>query len=335
MSRSNKSPSLLRLLLAYRAPAEDLAGVRTFVRKDEDREGKDLVEKPALPLGKRRDRRVPSTGGGSSEVRTVGYNTPDGGANLPQVKTLPQPGEERGTPYKDTALLTRRTMEGSFYREEKSPEDWGSKDEIGKLPQGGYDIPDTKGSPSKMLRPEFQPHSWPLDVSETHDAAGSAKVIPYDSGFENKKATTLADIQSGLSPAVVKRSQRYKPILLSVDTEEGSWTYKVGKWEVRVVADTPRPSRSTRLSLADLKITCSCPFWRWQGPEHWGKQEDYLDGDPRGTASVPVIRDPTHEHPICKHAYAVFSKMRNFKGRTGTTKAATAVVVAYHYLQGE
>ena len=71
-----------------------------------------------------------------------------------------------------------------------------------------------------------------------------------------------------------------------------------------------RSKNVTRLSRMDVDFKCSCPAWRWLGPEHHAKREDYLDGRPRGTASVPVIRDPHNINRVCKHVAAVLTYSR-------------------------
>jgi hypothetical protein len=66
------------------------------------------------------------------------------------------------------------------------------------------------------------------------------------------------------------------------------------------------PSGNVRtISKMDLKLSCTCDFWQWQGPEHWAKAGDYLFGKPRGTASRPTEKDPDGRNRLCKHAVAV------------------------------
>jgi hypothetical protein len=59
------------------------------------------------------------------------------------------------------------------------------------------------------------------------------------------------------------------------------------------------------LAKAHVRVSCTCPFWRWQGPEHWAKQGDYLFGKPVGLATKPDIKDPSGGHRACKHVLAV------------------------------
>jgi len=61
----------------------------------------------------------------------------------------------------------------------------------------------------------------------------------------------------------------------------------------------------------NVRVKCTCPFHRWQGPEHWGVANDYQYGGLKGTATFPIIRDPKHKQAICKHLVAVFNYMRS------------------------
>lgn len=119
MSMQDSSPPGKRK--AYNKPVEEMSGYRTVVRQDDDvSEGKSDVDRTpdsALPLGERRKNKVPlpSGGGEKGEVRRVQFNSPGPEADLPQVKSQ-EPGEQYGHPYKDTPLLTRRTMKAAQRR---------------------------------------------------------------------------------------------------------------------------------------------------------------------------------------------------------------------------
>jgi len=238
----------------------------------------------------------------------------------------------------------------SFYRKEepasRNHQNWGQDTSKGtprgqNTPTIQYDGTSNTVNPSAR-RPAINGPSNPshpstkLDVGQVDNAGGSAKVIPEVGGefeYQNKadrspglgnrslrSGATLADIESGVDPAVVQRSRGYKPKLVRVDPRNRMWTFKVGKWDVKVKVVSTR--RVTKATSADVHLTCSCPFWRWQGPEHWGQEEDYLYKSPRGTATFPGIRDPDHVKPVCKHAYAVFQVLKDYRV-PGTTKRAS------------
>ena len=134
-------------------------------------------------------------------------------------------------------------------------------------------------------------------------------------------ASTLASIISQTSPAVQARSEPVKVKLVRVDRKNGIWLFNAqgtSLYRVRV----KMPDQSGPIEDMDVEMSCNCPFFRWQGPEHWGQQEDYLYGKPVGTASFPIIRDPDHAHGACKHALAVakmlidrYNAVRDSKGK--------------------
>ncbi len=123
------------------------------------------------------------------------------------------------------------------------------------------------------------------------------------------------EIVQGLNPAFAQRAQTCAVDLKRVDAANLRWIFAVncgnGPYVIKLKAF--RPVNVVRLGKMDIDVSCSCPAWRWLGPEHHAKTEDYLDGTPRGTASVPVIRDPQGINRVCKHVAAALSFARNWE----------------------
>ena len=94
-----------------------------------------------------------------------------------------------------------------------------------------------------------------------------------------------------------------------VDAANLRWIFAVncghGDKVVRLKAE--RVGNVVRLAKMHLKVSCSCPAWRWLGPEYHAKKDKYLDGRPVGTASPPDIKDPRRVHQVCKHVSAVMT----------------------------
>lgn len=65
-------------------------------------------------------------------------------------------------------------------------------------------------------------------------------------------------------------------------------------------------------SIDDIALSCSCPFWKWNGPEYNAKNNNFLLGRPRGTAAPPDVRDPDRQYWVCKHAYASIRRLDSF-----------------------
>lgn len=136
---------------------------------------------------------------------------------------------------------------------------------------------------------------WPL-VQPRSD--GSAKVVPDSADRSWKNAASVGDMERGLSQDLLQRAQGVQASLSSKDEAGSLWIFKAqgskGDYEVQIHAPDPE----------NVRVACECSFWRWQGPEHWAKQGGYLYGEPRGTASKPVVKDPQGGNRLCKHALA-------------------------------
>lgn len=182
-----------------------------------------------------------------------------------------------------------------------------------------------RASPSHHMWPEHDPTPG-LDTGQVTDNPGSAKVIPEGHDFENKAdrylkeaavrvAMRISEIQERTGPKVHNTSKGIRVKLTRVDTANNMWTFAVpgsqGTYKVRVKA-SPK-GNVTDVNKMDIHVSCTCPFWRWQGPEHHAKQNDYLYGKPLGTASQPVMKDPDAQHWSCKHILAVLAKVSTFK----------------------
>lgn len=160
------------------------------------------------------------------------------------------------------------------------------------------------------------------NISPTDNNPGSAKVIPSGHGFVNKEASAIrvaakmAEILRGMDPGIQSRSLGITPKLQRSDVGKVVYSFKVpgskGETYTVKVKGLP-PSGSVRtLSKMDLKLSCSCDFWQYQGPEHWAKAGDYLYGKPRGTAAEPGMKDPSGKNRLCKHALATLGIIKKW-----------------------
>ena len=136
----------------------------------------------------------------------------------------------------------------------------------------------------------------------------SAHDLPVALGDTVRVASSLDEVFEGTNPKVKERSRTCSVGLKRVNAKNLRWLFSVdcgnGPKVVRLRAERPR-SGVVKLSKMSVEVACSCPAWRWLGSEHHSQRESYLDGAPRGTASVPVIRDPKMHNRVCKHVAAV------------------------------
>jgi hypothetical protein len=178
------------------------------------------------------------------------------------------------------------------------------------------------------VEPRAPGGSYPIKTIN-NPGSGSGKVIPMwgdfvnntqaipdarqdryltNNNFDVKVAATMADILANVDPQIAQRAKLRPPKLVRTNAKDASWTFNSGQWQVDVRAFKNGSARS--INDLNLKVSCTCPFWRWQGPEHWGASLDYQQGPPRGSAAFPGVRDPKHTHPVCKHVYSVLQELQ-------------------------
>ena len=135
-------------------------------------------------------------------------------------------------------------------------------------------------------------------------------------GFNARVAAKISEIMAGINPKVTSGAKSVTPRLKRADPAKGMWTFHVpgSKGEKYIVRVKGLPKGNQKLlSGMDVRVSCTCPFFRWQGPEHWAKAGDYLYGKPVGNASRPDQKDPDARNRVCKHAVAAFRMAERYR----------------------
>lgn len=147
---------------------------------------------------------------------------------------------------------------------------------------------------------------WKLQYAHT------ARIV---AGGRVKVAARPEQILKGLNPKFQQKAAQCSVTLKRADRAHLRWIFAVdcGHGAKMVKIKASRGKNVVRFVRMDMDLSCSCPAWRWLGPEHHAKREKYLDGNPRGTASVPVIRDPQGINRVCKHVAAVLSFTKDWE----------------------
>lgn len=138
--------------------------------------------------------------------------------------------------------------------------------------------------------------------------------LPYKERTASRVAATAEQILSGLDPEFANKAKKVAVTLKRADIKNLRWVFSVkgnGTYAVKMKATRPRKNR-TKLSKMDLSLACSCPAWKWLGPEYHAKQEGFQLGKAQGTASTPDIRDPERDNRVCKHVAAVLEATRDW-----------------------
>jgi len=157
----------------------------------------------------------------------------------------------------------------------------------------------------KKVLEYLQEHGWDTlsedGMWELFNQAATAKLA--------RQAALIREIREGNSADLLSRSQGLKVKLSRVDQKNGVWLFNVegSKEPYRVRLKASRQGNVRDIQKLHVKVSCSCAFWQWQGPEHWAKQGDYLFGKPRGLATRPDVKDPNGQHRACKHVLAVLT----------------------------
>ena len=130
-------------------------------------------------------------------------------------------------------------------------------------------------------------------------------------------ARTLGEVLSGLDVDIQKKSKTVKVHLRRADMNNLRWLFSVkgnNTYVVRLKGKRPK-ANVTRMAKFDLDMACSCPAWRWQGPEYHAQQNKYQDPKTplQGTASTPDIRDPERDNKVCKHMAAVLGFVQKWE----------------------
>jgi hypothetical protein len=130
-----------------------------------------------------------------------------------------------------------------------------------------------------------------------------------------KVAAKIDDILSGLNPKTVQRAATCSATMKRADIPNLRWIFSVdcGNGPKAVKVKAVRKGNVTKITKMDLLFSCSCNAWQWLGSEHHAQREEYLDGKPRGTASVPVVKDPRGINHVCKHVAATMSSLRSWE----------------------
>lgn len=135
-------------------------------------------------------------------------------------------------------------------------------------------------------------------------------------GLGVKLAATIGVLRDGLNPKVKQRAQSCQAQLKRADIKNMRWKFSVdcGNGAKAVSFKARRPGNITNFHKMDFHVACSCPFWRWQGPEFHSTTKDFQDPNVKlqGTAEAPNVRDIERQNMVCKHIASVLSMTKQW-----------------------
>jgi cation transport regulator ChaC len=149
-----------------------------------------------------------------------------------------------------------------------------------------------------------------------NDGIGLDTCSELPNGQEKTAAANLDEILSNCGPPLKGRAQdvTYKRTRRS-PSGMSSWIANGSRGEKYTIKIKPirKDKRIKAFAKVPIQVSCSCPYFRWQGPEHWAKKNGFLHGRQVGTASTPDIKDPKGKHWACKHVVAVLEIARKWR----------------------
>jgi hypothetical protein len=131
-------------------------------------------------------------------------------------------------------------------------------------------------------------------------------------GFNARCAAKIKDILQGLDPKIESRSKDVAVRLKRADPAQAMWTFTANGSKGESYTIRVKGLKSGKLVNVDVRVACDCDFFRWQGPEHWAKVNDYLYGKPVGAATAPTNKDPNGKNRLCKHAVAALDMAKAY-----------------------
>ena len=225
---------------------------------------------------------------------------------------------------------TTQPAPGADYRAEgpktysKTPSDDG-----GGVPPGnpGFISPDQDQMDPSSAKVIPDSMKETLREQQTYMQASASRVAARHRQARSKVAVRMSEILGGTSPKILGKAGTVELRPKMSRPKQGLWTFvasgsKGEEYTVRLKA--LRKGRTLDVQKLDLQVSCSCPFWQWQGPEHWGKTQGYLYGKPRGTAARPGVKDPSGANWVCKHVAAALELAKKYdleplpKGKRGS-----------------
>lgn len=134
-----------------------------------------------------------------------------------------------------------------------------------------------------------------------------------------KKAMKIDEIARHVTERTRQNAIHCLPSLVRSEPKAGRWTFSVhcGSSGSHIVKVTAKKSGiSTDVNKVDILLGCSCPFWKYYGPDYWAHRNGFLEGEPRSNLKSPAVRDPGGKNWLCKHVLSASRLFRNYKIQT-------------------
>jgi len=191
-----------------------------------------------------------------------------------------------------------KQMEKSDFRYRHNPSNWSNQ---------GPNLVKKRSDDIKKVISEYRLMANPITYSLEVD------------NFTSRNAANFDYLLRATSEFSRKNSPRNNVRLLKADHKKGFYTYKVRSYMKEsdpkghiVSVQLDKNTKETDIRQMDIKVSCSCPFWKYWGPDYNAGALNFLQGDHRSDNSKPDVRDKDRKNKICKHVYSVGEIIEKF-----------------------
>lgn len=214
-----------------------------------------------------------------------------------------------------------------------------------EIKQPGKDVGYRAQSPLHYVHSPDEKEGLPKgnDLPDKHVdnvPSGTSRVVPngqfvtYNEDIRtsrmDKRGARIEDLLRNTGQNIIARASEVEISPKRFIPEKGFWSFSAKGSQkshtVRIKGLGMNQGNIQSLNKATVKVSCTCEFFKWQGPEHWAKKEGYLYGKQRGSASTPRIKDPEGNHRVCKHIVAAFNMSEGYVVKPSVSRVAARYI---------
>jgi len=143
--------------------------------------------------------------------------------------------------------------------------------------------------------------------------------------LKNKTAATFENLMRQVFkfPKVKEKATKTTAKLISADEKNLIWKYRVKGHEPYsdkrghvVTVHIIRDNHEKDLRKMKVNLVCTCPFWKYKGPDFNSHRFNYLEGPQKSNGQAPVVNPSQAKRTlICKHVYAVGLLFQRFAAK--------------------
>lgn len=141
----------------------------------------------------------------------------------------------------------------------------------------------------------------------------SPKNMTFYAVDKSRTAASMADLMRYTSRFSRKRSPRTNVNLIRKPKDNNlTWMYRVRgyeKWSDKkghvVTVKLEKDNKEKDIRKMQVRVSCTCPFWKYYGPDYNANRNEYLYGESKSNGQSPDKNDPKRQNIICKHVYSV------------------------------